>query len=155
MFDFTSNIVPLSPDSDDRPLPERIAEQYGFPLAHKDHEDGRRYYAVQDWIKGVADTSSPRQFWNEMKKRLKKSGIELSTWCLQLPYRASDGKNYQMDHADAESLYRITQRMDANTGLRNKILAYLAAAGVAVDEMIRDPYTAQETSYRTLNKSSE
>jgi hypothetical protein len=126
-------------------LPERIAAQHGFPLAHKDHEDGRRYYAVQDWIAGVAQPAShPGQFWNEMKKRLKKAGIELSTWCLKFSYRASNGKEYQMDHADAETLYRITQRMDANTGLRNKILAYLAAAGVAIDEMARDPYTAQE-----------
>jgi hypothetical protein len=145
MFDSTSNLVPLSPDSDDRPLPERIAAQYEFPLAYKDHDDGRRYYAVQDWIKGVATPAThPGHYWNEMKKRLKKSGIEISIWCVKLPYRASDGKNYQMDYADAEALYRITQRMDANTGLRNKILAYLAAAGVAVDEIIRDPYTAQE-----------
>jgi hypothetical protein len=157
MFDFTPNLVPLSPDSDDRPLPERIAAQWNFPLAHKDHEDGRRYYAVQDWIAGVGNTPHARTLWEKLKKRAKKQAEELekkgkeqlSRWwgqLVKLPYRATDGKDYKMDYADAETLYRITQRMDANTGRRNEILAYLAKAGVVVDEMYRDPDIADEVA---------
>ncbi len=62
----------------------------------------------------------------------------LSSW-QQLPYTAADGKRYKMDHADAETLYQITQRMDANTGLRNKILDFLAKAGVTLDDIRIDP----------------
>ena len=163
MFDSTSNLVPFSPDSDDRPLPERIAAQYGFPLAYKDHDDGKRYYAVQDWIAGVADTPHARTLWEKLKKRakkmaetLKEAGEEqLSPWwgqLVKLPYRASNGKEYKLDHADAETLYRITQRMDANTGRRNEILAYLAKAGVVVDEMYRDPDTADEVARSIARK---
>jgi hypothetical protein len=152
MFDSTSSLVPLSSDSDDRPLPERIAAQYEFPLAYKDHDDGRRYYSIQDWIAGIAQSPQARSLWSRLKKRAQKAVDEDSTgqlfpwWkqLVQLPYRASNGKEYQMDHADAETLYRITQRMDANTGLRNEILAYLAKSGVVIDEMIRDPRTAQD-----------
>jgi hypothetical protein len=152
MSDFTANLVPLSDDFDDRPLPERIAAHYEFPLAHKDHDDGQRYYAVQDWIAGVANTPHARTLWAKLKKRAAtmakeaKQGQLFPWWeqLVQLPYRASNGKEYKMDYADAETLYRITQRMDANTSRRNEVLAYLAKAGVVIDEMIRDPRVAQE-----------
>jgi len=147
MFDFTSNLVPLSPDSDDRPLPERIAALWNFPLAHKDDpSDGKRYYAVQDWISGIGDTKQPRVLISLMKRRLKKAKVELFSRCKQLPYKAADGKRYIMDYADDETLYQITQRMDANTGRRNEVLAYLAKSGVVLDEMYRDPDKADEVA---------
>ena len=157
MSDSTSFSVSLpQPADDSRPLPEIIAEFYGFPLAYVDHEDGERYYAVQDWIAGVAKSSEPRTFWTAMKRRLKKVGIEMSTRCTQLPYLASDGKRYKMDHANAETLYLITQRMDANTGLRDKVLQYLARSGVVIDEMRIDPDKAIEaviTEYQRRGKT--
>ncbi len=145
MSDLTPNSVSLSFDpNDDRPLPERIAEGYGFPLAYHDLDDGKRYYAIQDWIVGVAQTSQPRVFLSNMKQRAKKAKIELFSPCKQLPYIARDGKRYKIDHADAETLYKITQRMDTETGLRNKVLEYLAKAGVILDEMERNPDEAQQ-----------
>jgi hypothetical protein len=103
MFDSTANLVPLSDDADDRPLPERIAAQYGFSLAYKDHDDGRRYYAVQDWILGIAETKNAHSLWVRLKKRAKKMAEEASEgqlvpwWnqLVQLPYRASNGKEYK------------------------------------------------------------
>jgi hypothetical protein len=101
---------------------------------------------VQDWIRGVAQTENPRNFWNMLKRRLVKAGVEMSSWCVQLPYRARDRKTYHIDHTDAEGLYRITQRMDVNTGLRDRILNYLAASGAYVDgqriDAIRPPQAA-------------
>lgn len=118
MTDFTSNPVPFSADSDDRPLPERIAAQWNFPLAHKDHDDGKRYYAVQDWVAGVGDTPHVRTFWQKMKHRYP----YLATLCQKLPYRASNGKSYQMDYAQAEGLLEITRRMARETGIARCIL---------------------------------
>jgi len=141
---------PIDPN-DKRPLPEIIAERCGFALARHDVED-KRYYAVQDWLVGVAQTSNPRQFLMQLKKRLKKAGFELSTLCLQLPYRASNGKEYQMDYADAETLYLITQRMDANTGIRNAVLKFLAAAGVEIDEYRIEPSQAIESAIRAYER---
>jgi len=87
MFDPTPNQLPLQPYSDaadSRPLPEIIADGNSdpetgwdaFPLAYHDVK-GVRFYAVQDWISGVAQTENPRNFWNMLKKRLK-SGF--SSW---------------------------------------------------------------------------
>ncbi|MEP7284265.1 MAG: hypothetical protein ABI947_00695 [Chloroflexota bacterium] len=157
MSDSTSFPAVPSSQFDDLPLPERIANLYGFALAYHDLDDGKRYYAVQDWIIGVAQPAEPRTFWTAMKRRFKKSGVDMSTWCTQLAYVAADRKRYKMDHADAEALYRITQRMDTETGLRNEILAYLAKAGVVLDEMVRHPeneseFIAAVQDQRALNK---
>lgn len=115
---------------DNRPLPEIIADLYGFPLARHEQENGLRHYAVQDWIVGVGQVKNARRYWSDLSKR----HPELYAPCVQFLYTAANGRSYNMDYADAETLYRITQRMDANTGLRSTILDYLAAAGVKLDE---------------------
>jgi hypothetical protein len=63
-----------------------------------------------------------------------------------------------MDYAQAEKLYQITQRMDANTGLRNAVLKFLAGAGVVVDEQRIDPDKALDAAieaYRRQGKSEK
>lgn len=88
MSDSTSNSVffPLDPSLDDkRPLPEIVAEHYSFPRAYVDHEDGKRCYAVQDWIAGVAQAADASKFWDAMKRRLRKADIELSLSCKKMP----------------------------------------------------------------------
>src|SRR5258706_14881644 len=116
MSNLTSNPVeyPAYDPNDPRPLPEIVAEFYGFPLANADDTDGNRYYAVQDWIRGVTETYDVRNLWAKLKRRMVTAGVDMSPWRLQLPYRASDGKNYTVDYAPATGLYQITQRMDAN-----------------------------------------
>jgi hypothetical protein len=142
-----SNSIPVPFNADDqRPLPELIASGNpdpadgwpAFPLQIQD-VDGVRYYAVQDWILGVAQTDNARNFWKQMRTRLNRAKIQLSPPCVQLPYVASNKKSYDMDFATAETLYQITQRMDANTGVRDRVLRYLAHAGVIVDEARFDP----------------
>lgn len=124
------------------PLPLLIAAQYGFSLQHHTLEDDTVVYAVQDWIAGVAQTDEPRKFHDQLKRRAKKAGLELSSSYRQLPYRATNSKTYQMDFASDETLYVITQRMDTNTGIRNDVLAYLAKSGAFVDELRTDPEAA-------------
>ncbi|HLY26777.1 MAG TPA: hypothetical protein VKQ72_10590 [Aggregatilineales bacterium] len=155
MPDHTSNSVSFSANPHDkRPLPEIIASNYGFPLAYHD-VDGLRYYAVQDWIIGVAQAAEPRKFWDSMKRRLRKAGVDLSSWCRQLPYRVSNGKTYKLDFADAEALYRITQRMDAQTGLREDVLKFLAKSGVVIDEIRIDPDKAIDAAIEAYKRQGK
>ena len=68
MDDSTSNSVSFPVNSQDkRPLPEIIADLYGFKLAFVDHTDGNRYYAVQDWINGVTQTAQARSYWGKLQ----------------------------------------------------------------------------------------
>jgi hypothetical protein len=91
-----------------------------------------------------------------MKRLAKKAGIELYDSVVQLKFPASDGKHYMMDHVSAESLYRITQRMRAETGIRDQVLQFLAWAGVVVDDFRIDPEKAIEAAieaYRRMGKT--
>lgn len=122
-----------------RPLPLLIAaggkDWQAFPLQYNVVEDVH-YYAVQDWLRGVAKTDNAARFWTDLQTRAEKTHkIQLYASCVQLPYTASNGKTYQMDYANAETLYQITQYMDSTTGIRAHILKYLAKAGVKLDEM--------------------
>ncbi len=153
MIDSTPNPVsfPLNQD-DTRPLPEIIADGgtdwEAFALSYQD-VDGQRLYAVQDWIAGIAQTKRARKLWDDLKRRLSESQLsdssgqsiydQLMSQCHQLSYTASNGRKYQMDYAAPVALYLITQRLKAETGIRDKVLKFLAKAGVVVDEARVDP----------------
>lgn len=47
-----------------------------------------------------------------------------------------------MDFASDETLYRITQRMDVNTGIRDKVLNWLAKSGAKLDDYRINPENA-------------
>ncbi len=123
------------------PLPLRIASEYNFGLQH--HEvDGVGYYSITDWLAGVSGNADGRQAtkqWTEIQRRLKKAEIQLSTRVGQLPYRASNNKTYQRDFATDVGLYQITQRMAADTGLRNKILELMAVSLKTQDDEFINP----------------
>lgn len=149
-----SRQIQLFSDYEDKqpvqPLPIQIATDYNFPLQYHQTPDDVILYSIQDWVAGVGQTAEPRDFWAKLKKRLKASKFQLWTPCPQLPYRASNGKTYQMDFADDVTLYRITQQMSTNTGVRNEVLFFLAKAGAFVDELRQDPEAAQQkiSTYR-------
>src|SRR5258708_20494036 len=122
MTDFTSFSPVPSSDFDNLPLPERIAKRYNFALAYHDLEDGKRYYAVQDWIKGVAQSIDPATFWTAMKRRFNKAGLTISEQCRKLGYKTKDEKTYKMDHAPAETLTAILKMMSLKTGIVSDIM---------------------------------
>jgi len=167
--------------NDARPLPEIIASGGSgwseFKLQYHD-VDGKRYYAVQDWIAGVSGSDTPRRVWTDLKARYSDGKVrevkrgrkpispekaehvqkQLARLAVQLKYHASNGKNYTMDFATDEGLYLITQLIEAESEVRNHILAYLAKAGVALDEMRRDPGIALDAGvagYARRGKTAE
>src|SRR5689334_10114593 len=115
MSDPTSNSLsfPVYDPNDKRPLPEIIAEFYGFPLAYVDDTDGKRYYAVQDWIKGVGQVTDVRQVWHNLKMR----NPYVKDYCRKAPYKASNGKIYAIDHSPTSGIIEITQRMGRKIGI--------------------------------------
>jgi hypothetical protein len=130
-------------DSNDLPLPLYVAQQWAFELTYVD-QDGNPsnyIYAVQDWLIGIMNTSkaSAQETWRVLNSQVE---IESS----KLPYKASNGKTYQMFFTNAKGLYRIAQELRA-TKKRPQLDAirqYLAAAGVLVDEIRRDAEAAAD-----------
>lgn len=131
-----------------------ISMDHGFPLQRCILPDGREMYAVQDWIAGVARPADTRVFWQQMKKRLQNSQNELYTACIQLPYLSSNGKSYQMDYADGQTLYGITQYMGVDTGIRNQVLAYLAKSGVFADK-VREAIAKKKKEQESLSPKEQ
>lgn len=77
-----------------------------------DDQEEKWYFSIVDVV-GVLtyqpDIEHARNYWKVLKHRLKKEGNESVTNCNQLKLRASDGKSYKTDVADAEQLFRIIQ----------------------------------------------
>lgn len=148
---------------DNRPLPLIVADKWGFSLAYVPQLTlkGEVYwYSVQDWLLGLGVASNAvRKEWSWLKKQLSNLAPQLN----QLPYKAGNGKTYQMDFATDEALYRITQSLrpleSRGSGIneaRNAIFEYLAKAGVLLDEMRLDPSLAIDagvTAYKKQGKS--
>lgn len=127
----------FSGQDEDVPLPLIVARKWGFPLAYIETEEGF-YFAVQDWIRGLAD-GTPRQIaniWVNLKAKTHISNVTL-------PYVASDGKTYQRDHTDDKGLYLIAQnlRVTKSRPVLDEIKKFLAAAGAFADEVRRDAST--------------
>jgi len=77
---------------------------------HFDEQTEEWYFSVIDVVEILTDSSNPRDYWFRMKQRVTlEDGIELSTICRQLKLFSSDGKKYNTDCANAQSLLRIIQ----------------------------------------------
>jgi prophage antirepressor-like protein len=68
------------------------------------------WFSVIDVIEALTDSEQPSKYWTAMKARVNgDDGIQLSTICRQLKLESSDGKKYETDCADTESVFRIIQ----------------------------------------------
>jgi prophage antirepressor-like protein len=73
-------------------------------------EEGFYYFVMLDVIEVLTESARPSDYWYRLKKREKaQSGTDLSTHCRQLKVAGKDGKQYMMDCAAREGLFRIIQ----------------------------------------------
>lgn len=75
-----------------------------------DEATGEWWYAVVDVIEVVTDSTKPRNYWYDLKRREKaKSGVELSEICRQFKLKATNNRFYETDCANTEGMFRIIQ----------------------------------------------
>ncbi|MCB4792110.1 MAG: Bro-N domain-containing protein [Elusimicrobia bacterium] len=68
------------------------------------------WFSVTDIIEALTGTERPRKYWNDLKNKLKNEGyVELSEKIGQLKMQSSDGKMYNTDCANAETMFRLIQ----------------------------------------------
>ena len=60
-------------------------------------------------VEVLTDTDRPRKYWNDLKKKLKLEGSELSEKIGQLKMKAPDGKMRLTDIANTDQLFRLVQ----------------------------------------------
>ena len=99
------------------------------------------YFSVIDIVLVLTDSSNPRNYWNMLKKREAEHGIELSTICVQLKLKTSDGKYYRTDCANTKNMFRIIQSIPSKKAEPFK--KWLAKVGYERIQEIENPEIAQ------------
>src|SRR3990167_3919628 len=66
------------------------------------------YFSIIDIVAALTDSPTPRQYWGKVKDR-EFIKIELSPIWVQLKLTSADGKKYDTDCANTESMFRIIQ----------------------------------------------
>lgn len=105
-----------------------------------DEDKGKWYFSVVDIIAVLiqqSDHKKAKSYWTTLKSRLKSEGSQVVTKCDHLKMRASDGKNYSTDAADAETLLRLIQSVPSSKA--EPIKLWLAKVGYERIEDIADP----------------
>jgi prophage antirepressor-like protein len=67
------------------------------------------YFSVIDIVAILSGSERPRKYWDDLKRKLKEEGSELSEKIGQLKLEASDGKFYPTDVSDLKGIFRIIQ----------------------------------------------
>ena len=101
------------------------------------------HFSVVDVVAVLTDSADAKDYWYRLKQREKESsGIELSTFCRQLKLAASDGKYYETDCANTESIFRIIQSIPSKKAEPFK--RWLAKVGYERVQEIENPELAQK-----------
>ena len=108
------------------------------------------WFSVVDIVAALTDSVDPRDYWFKMKIRVKaEDKFQLSTICRQLKLISSDGKKYNTDCANTESIFRIIQSIPSPKAEPFK--RWLAKVGYERVKEIDDPELAAKRT-RTLYK---
>ena len=99
------------------------------------------YFSVVDIVEALTESPTPRQYWGKIKDR-EFMQIELSPIWLQLKLQSSDGKYYETDCANTESMFRIIQSIPSPKAEPFKL--WLAKVGYERIQEIENPELAQK-----------
>jgi hypothetical protein len=113
----------------------------GIKIRRVWHND-QWYFAIVDIIQILTESGRPRKYWSDLKKKLVAEGFELSDKIGQLKVESSDGKKYETDCANTESMFRIIQSIPSPKAEPFKI--WLAKVGYERVQEIEDPELAQK-----------
>jgi hypothetical protein len=109
------------------------------------------WFSVVDVIETLTGTERPRKYWNDLKNKLSEEGYsELSEKIGQLKLRSTDGKYYETDCANTETMFRIIQSIPSPKAEPFK--RWLAKVGYERVQEIEDPELATKRT-RALYKA--
>ena len=74
-----------------------------------DEEKEQYFFSVVDVIQVLTDSTTPRRYWSDLKRKLQAEGSEVYEKIVQLKLPAPDGKMRLTDVATTEQLFRLIQ----------------------------------------------
>ncbi len=121
-----------------------------------DENEEKYFFSVVDIISVLTESSTPRRYWSDLKRKLQAEGSELYDKIVQLKITAADGKKYLTDMADTEQVFRIIQSVPSKKAEPFKL--WLAQLGRQRIDQMQDPEQSIEMAvrdYRRLGYSEE
>jgi prophage antirepressor-like protein len=119
-----------------------------------DKEKEEWYFSVVDVVEVLTDSDRPRKYWDDLKRKLKTEGSELSAKIGQLKMLASDGKMRLTDVATTEQLFRLIQSIPSPKAEPFKL--WIAQVAKERLDQLQDPELSIEqamTDYKRLGYS--
>ncbi len=108
------------------------------------------WFSVVDVCGALTDSIDAGAYWRKLKQRLKEEGSEVVTFCHGLKIPATDGKYYETDCANAETMFRIIQSVPSPKAEPFK--RWLAKVGYERVQEIENPELATKRT-RALYKA--
>ena len=121
-----------------------------------DEEQEKYFFSVVDVIQVLTDSTTPRRYWSDLKRKLAAEGSEMYEKIVQLKLPASDGKSYLTDVADTEQVFRLIQSVPSKKAEPFKL--WLAVLGQERMNQLQDPELSIEQAikdYRRLGYSED
>ena len=108
-----------------------------------DKENEKYYISIVDLVGVMAESDSPRKYWNWLKNKLKKDeNFETSSITRQLKLKSQDGKYRLTDVTDIEGMFRIIESIPSKNV--EPIKQWLAKLGKErIDEVFDPSISAQ------------
>jgi hypothetical protein len=100
-------------------------------------EDEKWYFSIVDVIQVLTESTIPKRYWTDLKKKLRLEGSQLYDNIVQLKLQSTDGKFYKTDVADTEQLFRLIQSVPSKKAEPFKL--WLAQVGRERIDEIEDP----------------
>jgi len=117
---------------------------------HWDAENEIWYFSVIDVIEILTDSSLPKRYWSDLKKKLTLEGSQLYDKIVQLKFKASDNKMYATDCLITENLLRLIQSIPSPKAEPFK--QWLAKVGYERMQEIADPAQGLERARENWQK---
>ncbi len=105
-----------------------------------DSEKEEYYFSVVDVISALTEANIPRNYWSDLKRRLKKEGSELHENIVQLKMKAQDGKLRETDTLDTAGIFRLIESVPSRKAEPFKL--WLANLGSERIDEVFDPEIA-------------
>ena len=121
-----------------------------------DEEQEKYLFSVVDVIQVLTDSTTPRRYWSDLKRKLAAEGSEMYEKIVQLKLPSSDGKSYLTDVADTEQVFRLIQSVPSKKAEPFKL--WLAALGQERMNQLQDPELSIEQAikdYRRVGYSED
>ena len=115
-----------------------------------DSEKEEYYFSVVDVIGALTDSSIPRNYWSDLKRKLRQEGSQLHENIVQLKMKANDGKMRETDTLETKGILRLIESIPSPKAEPFKL--WLAQLGNDRIDEVFDPEIAVNRAVECYRK---